>query len=90
MAKAPATEPADAFDETLPYLAQLPDTIQHEVPAIAVKGYIYSKNPADRVLIIGSNFHHEGDDFPNGVRLEKLLPKAAVFSYKGFRYRVAY
>lgn len=88
-AKLPAPAEVDA-DESLPLLAQLPEVIQREVPAIAVKGYMYSKNPADRVLIIGSNFHHEGDDFPNGVRLEKLLPKAVVFSYKGFRYRVAY
>lgn len=85
-----AVDPQDAVDEALPLLAQLPDAIQHEVPPIAVKGYIYSKNPADRVLIIGSNFYHEGDEFSSGVRLEKLLPKAAVFSYKGFRYRVAY
>ena len=88
---APASLPAEVdADESLPLLAQLPEVIQREVPAIAVKGYMYSRNPADRVLIIGSNFHHEGEDFPNGVRLEKLLPKAAVFSYKGFRYRVAY
>lgn len=91
-AKLPAASPTAEVDadETLPLLAQLPEVIQREVPAIAVKGYMYSRNPADRVLIIGSNFHHEGEDFPNGVRLEKLLPKAAVFSYKGFRYRVAY
>lgn len=80
----------DAADEQLPLMAQLPEAIVREVPQVQVKGYIYSKIPAERTLIVGSNLFHEGDEVVPGVHLEKLLPKAAVMNYRGFRYRVGY
>nr|WP_229257537.1 general secretion pathway protein GspB [Duganella callida] len=53
-------------------------------------GYIYSKNPADRVLLIDKVLRHEGEEVAPGLLLEKLQPKEAVFSFKGYRYRVPY
>ncbi len=93
VAKAVAQEPAvkaEAAEENLPLLSQLPELIQREVPPVAVKGFMYSQNPADRILVVGSNFHHEGDELAAGVKLEKLLPNAAILNFKGFRYRIAY
>ncbi len=81
---------SDAIDEQLPFMAQLPEAIVREVPQVQVKGYIYSKTPSERTLIVGNNLFHEGDEVVPGVHLEKLLPKAAVLSYRGFRYRVGY
>jgi general secretion pathway protein B len=93
--KAPAPDPvvknpSEPPEESLPLLSQLPEVIQREVPTVAIKGFMYSQNPADRILIVGSNFHHEGEELAAGVKLEKLLPNAAILNYKGFRYRVAY
>ncbi len=85
VAVAPATP-----DETLQTLRDLPEPIQREIPAISLGGYIYSKNPADRLLLIDKVLRHEGEELAPGLVLEKLLPKAAVFSYRGYRYRVAY
>jgi general secretion pathway protein B len=81
---------ADVSEESLPLLSQLPELIQREVPPVAIKGFMYSQNPADRILVVGSNFHHEGDELAAGVKLEKLLPNAAILNFKGFRYRIAY
>jgi general secretion pathway protein B len=91
-APAPATPVAAtaAPDETLPALRNLPETIQREIPNLSLGGYIYSKNPADRLLLIDKVLRREGEELAPGLVLEKLLPKAAVFNYKGFRYRVAY
>jgi general secretion pathway protein B len=93
--KAPAPDPvvkspSELAEESLPLFSQLPEVIQREVPPVAIKGFMYSQNPADRILIVGSNFHHEGEELAAGVKLEKLLPNAAILNYKGFRYRVAY
>ena len=68
----------------------LPEQIQREIPQIIVGGYIYSKNPADRLLLIDKALRHEGEQIAPGLTLEKLLPKAAVMNYKGYRYRVPY
>ena len=51
---------------------------------------MYSKNPADRLLLIDKTLRHEGEEVAPGLVLEKLLPKAAVMNFKGYRYRVPY
>jgi general secretion pathway protein B len=85
----PAAAPA-APDDAAPSVRELPEPIQRAIPPIAVGGYIYSKNPADRLLLIDKVLRHEGEEVAAGLVLEKLLPKAAVFNYKGYRYRVPY
>jgi general secretion pathway protein B len=96
---APAPEPAPAppvrapdpiVDENLRTLQQLPEAIQREVPRITVGGYIYSPNPADRLLLVDKMLRREGEELAPGLLLERLRPKYAVMNYRGTRYRVAY
>lgn len=82
--------PEPVVEDTTPPLSQLPEAIQREVPRIAVGGYIYSANPADRLLLIDKVLRREGEEVAPGLTLEKLLPKAAVMNYRGFRYRLPY
>ena len=89
-APAPAVPPAPAAEESVPGMRDLPEPIQRQIPAIAIGGYIYSKNPADRLLLIDKVLRHEGEELAPGLVLEKLQPKAAIFSFKGYRYRVPY
>ncbi len=86
----PTAAAAAASDDTVQSVRELPEPIQRAIPPIAVGGYIYSKNPADRLLLIDKVLRHEGEEVAAGLVLEKLLPKAAVFNYKGYRYRVPY
>ncbi len=85
MARAP--EPAE---ENLRTLQQLPEAMQREVPRVSVGGYIYSPNPADRLLLVDKMLRREGDELAPGLVLERLMPKYAVMNYRGTRYRVAY
>ncbi|WP_317200950.1 general secretion pathway protein GspB, partial [Janthinobacterium sp.] len=85
----PSAPPA-ASEESVVGLRELPEAIQRQIPPLALGGYIYSKNPADRLLLIDKVLRHEGEEVAPGLTLEKLLPKAAVFNYKGYRYRQAY
>lgn len=71
-------------------LQSLPEVIQREVPKVAVGGYIYSQNAADRLLLIDKTLRREGEEVAPGLMLERLLPKAAIMNYRGYRYRVAY
>ncbi|MCC7641518.1 MULTISPECIES: general secretion pathway protein GspB [unclassified Janthinobacterium] len=85
-----ASAPAAAAEETVPGMRDLPEPIQRQIPPVAIGGYIYSKNPADRLLLIDKVLRHEGEELAPGLVLEKLQPKAAIFSFKGYRYRVPY
>ncbi|MGK5061566.1 general secretion pathway protein GspB [Janthinobacterium sp. LB3P112] len=82
--------PTPSAEETVPGMRDLPEPIQRQIPAIAIGGYIYSKNPADRLLLIDKVLRHEGEELAPGLVLETLQPKAAIFSFKGYRYRVPY
>ena len=82
--------PVPAADESVPGMRDLPEPIQRQIPPIALGGYIYSKNPADRLLLIDKVLRHEGEEVAPGLVLEKLQPKGASFSFKGYRYRVPY
>lgn len=80
--------PEREVQERIPALGELPHSVQAEVPAITVTGYIYSEHPADRVLLVDKKLRREGDELAPGLRLERLLPGAAVLSFKGYRYRL--
>jgi general secretion pathway protein B len=86
-AKVAAAEPQE---EPAQLRSELPEPIQRSIPTIAMGGYMYSKNPADRLLLIDKVLRHEGEEVAPGLVLEKLQPKAAVFTFKGYRYRVPY
>lgn len=84
-----ASAPA-AQDEAVQNVRDLPEPIQRAIPSITMGGYMYSRNPADRLLLIDKVLRHEGEEVAPGLVLDKLLPKAAVFTFKGYRYRVPY
>jgi general secretion pathway protein B len=87
---APVATRVSAPEDGLPYLQQLPDAQQRDIPRVTFGGYMYSSNPADRLLLVDKALRHEGEEVAPGLVLEKLLPKAAVMNYRGTRYRVAY
>jgi general secretion pathway protein B len=81
---------ATAPEEPVVNLRDLPEPIQRSIPPVTVGGYIYSKNAADRLLLVDKILRHEGEELAPGLLLEKLQPKEAVFNFKGYRYRVPY
>ncbi|MFD2272525.1 general secretion pathway protein GspB [Undibacterium arcticum] len=57
---------------------------------MAVGGYIYSDNQADRQLLINKSLRREGDEVATGLVLEKMSPHSAILNYRGYRYRISY
>jgi general secretion pathway protein B len=91
IASAPApVQRAAAAEDAVVTLRELPEPIQRQIPALAIGGYIYSKNPEDRLLLVDKALRREGDELAPGLTLEKLRPTAAVFNFNGYRYRVPY
>ena len=88
MAQGSGQGSAPAPEEHIQSMRELPEPIQRAIPPVTLGGYMYSKNPADRLILIDKTLRKEGDEVAPGLQLEKLLPKAAVFSFRGYRYKV--
>ena len=71
-------------------LQELPDDVRRDIPQLTIGGAMYSETPASRMLIINSQVFHEGDKPYQGLTLEEIRLKSAVFSYRGYRYLVNY
>lgn len=61
-----------------------------DAPKMAISGGVYSKNPAQRMLIVNGQVVNQGADLGSGVVLEEIRPKAAVLRFNGARYSVGF
>ncbi len=97
-ATAPAAPAAAATAEAKPAataekvygLAELPDDIRRQLPSVAVGGSVYSKTPADRILIINGQVLHEGEAISPDLLLQQIRLKGALLNFKGYRYTIAF
>ena len=88
--EAVAAAPQPALEDNVRSLQELPEALQREIPKVAFGGYIYSPNPAERLLLVDKMLRREGEEVAPGLVLERILPKAAVMNYRGNRYRAGY
>ena len=79
-----------ATEPRLYTLAELPDDIRRDLPALAIGGAMYSENPASRMLIINGQVFHERDKLSPNLTLVQIKLKAAVLEYRGYRYGISY
>jgi general secretion pathway protein B len=85
----PVAKPAEP-EPKLPSLAELPDDVRSDVPAITIGGSIYSKSAANRMVVINGQVFHEGDALATGLVLEQIRPKSAVLRFRTHRYEITY
>lgn len=76
--------------ETIATLRELPNSIQQQIPALQVGGYIYSANRADRSVLINNHLLREGQEIVPGLTLEKMMPNGMVLHFQGYRFRISY
>lgn len=85
-----ATGTAPAAPARIPTLSELPDDVRRDIPQLVIGGAMYSETPSSRMLIINSQVFHEGDQPYQGLVLEEIRLKSAVFKYRSYRYSVNY
>lgn len=85
---AQAATPAPAA--RIPTMNELPEDIKRELPPLTIGGAMYSDTPSSRMLIINSQVFHEGEQPYQGLVLEEIRLKSAVFKYRGYRYAINY
>ena len=85
----PAIHAASA-GERIYTLKELPDDIRSSLPVLTVGGATYSDNAASRMLIVNGNLFHEGDKLTPELTLQQIKLRAAVLSFRGYRYSISY
>jgi general secretion pathway protein B len=88
--RAPEPEAAAAALATLPRLADLPDALRKELPALSVGGAMHSTVPSQRMLVLNGQVLHEGDSPQAGLQLEEIRLKSAVLNFRGQRFELQY
>ena len=87
---APASPAPAAPEPRVHALAELPDELRRELPALTIGGSIYSEHPGSRFVIINGQTFREKEQVVPGLWLQQIQLKAAVLEYKGYRYSIAY
>ena len=67
-------------------LAELPLTIQQEIPAMSIQLHSFSSKPENSIVSINSRLLKEGESLTPGLKLEQITPDGVIFSYKGYRF----
>lgn len=69
---------------------QLPPNIRAELPQFVIGGSIYSADPASRSLIVNGQLYRERDRLNQELSLEEIKLKAAIFSFRGYRFEILF
>ena len=80
--------PAAPAPQPVLRLADLPEAQRRELPPLVVSGAVQSPDPASRMLILDGQVLREGDAPAPGLVLERIGPRAAVFSRGGVRFEI--
>lgn len=75
-----------AQEQSVMTMAELPLSIQQEIPSMSVSVHAYSGQPKDRLVSINGRLLREGMSLAPGLTLEQITPDGMIFSYKGYRF----
>jgi general secretion pathway protein B len=91
---APADQPAAKSSPTAANkvltVQQLPDEVRRSLPALTVNASMYTEQASQRMLIINGQTVAEGASPAPEVVVERIGPRSAVMSFRGYRYQLNY
>jgi len=67
-------------------LAELPLTIQQEIPVMTIQLHSFSSKPENSIVSINSRMMKEGEVLTPGLKLEQITQDGVIFSYKGYQF----
>jgi general secretion pathway protein B len=70
-------------------VGDLPPAIKGALPEFRVSGHAYSPEPQTRVVRVNEKILQEGQDLAPGLKTEEITPEGIIFSYRGYRFRIA-
>ncbi|MBW8843726.1 MAG: general secretion pathway protein GspB [Burkholderiales bacterium] len=83
----PAPAPTPVAEAPIPRLAELPESMRHELPRLVISGSVYSDDPASRFVIVNGQVLREGARLSADLVLEQIGQRELVLRFKGQRFR---
>ena len=74
----------------IPLLGDLAEDLRGQIPKLTITGAVYSKDPAQRLLLINNLVLTQGSTVAPDLKLEDIQPHQSVFDFRGTRFRVAH
>ena len=71
-------------DMALARITSAGDTVRFEFAGDSV--YVYDDVPANRYVLLNSKRMREGDELPDGIRLERITAQGVVLNVHGHRF----
>ena len=71
-------------------LQEAPEDVRRQLAAIRLAGGMHSPRPADRLLIVNGQVAREGEAVAEGVMLEQIQPRSAIFRIRQHRIEVPF
>jgi len=85
---ASATNPEATYEpETISYW-QMPESTREGLPELRISVLVYAERPENRFLLLNGERIREGDELPNGLRLEEIRRDRAIFNYRNYRFHL--
>jgi general secretion pathway protein B len=66
----------------------LPPSIKKELPDFSISSFVYSNDPASRMIKINGQTMREGQVLTEGPKLEEIIQDGVILNYHNYRFRV--
>jgi general secretion pathway protein B len=67
---------------------ELPASVQQNMPVVNMSIFMYSEDPASRIVRINGQTLREGQYISEGLKLEEIKPDGVILNYKNYRLHI--
>ena len=67
----------------VPYLDELPEALQRDIPELTLSLHFFSPDPARRMLRVNGKIRHEKDTITSGLSIAEIRETATLLNYRG-------
>ena len=80
---APPPVPGKIYD-----VGELPVSVKQNLPPVNMSIFMYSEDPASRMVRINGQTYREGQSLGEGLKLEEIRPDGVIINYRNYRLHI--
>lgn len=73
-------------DRDIKKMHQLPQAVRKDLPNLSFSMFVYSENPAKRLVSYNGRVIREGQEIAPGLKLERITRNGVVLNFRGHRF----
>lgn len=81
-------ELSEPLDDKIYDIAELPDSVKRDLPAISFAGHVYSSTQSQRSVMLNGKKMREGQEVTKGLMLEEITVEGVVLRSQGYRFKL--